>query len=634
MYHLSVPLMSSTVNESNREQYAAMCKEAGVSRVFLCSGSIVKPIPQQLYENVAYFKSQGFEVGLWTDTIGHGVVLNHVQDGGDGPVFPLMVDLAGEERPYANCPLDEGFRSHIAGRIQKLAETGTDIVMLDDDFRMSQHGGELCCACPSHLRRIGEILGETVTIEQLRPFVKEGKGNRYRDAWLQAQNEGLTLLARDIREAVDAVAPHVRVCFCTAYSPWNVDGADVVGLTKLLAGNNPPLLRLTGAPYWAVKARKYSLIGVMEIARMLAFFMRGENIELMSEGDVYPRPRYTCPASYLELYDLATRADGHYDGILKYMFDYVAGPEMETGYLKFHHQNTPFYGDIATLFPKGANAGVHVVARPHTMKHADFSLSPVSEHSPRPVAGFMLGACSIPTIYHGKGTAHAVFGENARLLDLSLLADGCILDAVSARILTERGVDVGLGEVKGMKEQTISFLCTEDESYKSFISDGHVRVLDAALAEKAAPVLFSTNPVGKEIFAYRYENENGERFLVLLFDGDSIYSPTRVGISGLLENPPLQRVLTREIPWLARKPLPVYSTENPSLYLMCEETEDSLSVLMLNCFADQLMHPVLELGDTYRAVECYGCNATLEGQRVVLQSPMYGYTAAAFRLFK
>ena len=75
---------------------------------------------------------------------------------------------------------------------------------------------------------------------------------------------------------------------------------------------------------------------------MLASFVYGNDFDIMSEGDVYPRPRYTCPAAYLELYDAVTRIDGAYSGILKYMFDYVAGPDFETGYLKIHKDNEAY----------------------------------------------------------------------------------------------------------------------------------------------------------------------------------------------------------------------------------------------------------------------------------------------------
>ena len=287
------------------------------------------PIPDSLGENVSFFQEKGFEVGIWTDSIGHGKVLDHVENAPNAPCFQAMVDIMEEMRLHANCPMDPSFRSYLVNLIAKLTKTGADIIMLDDDFRMSQHGEELCCACPKHLNRIGQTVGEPITLDTLRPYILSGKANPYRDAWLQAHNEGLVQLAQDIRSAVDRETPNTRLCFCTAYSPWNVDGIDIERIANIFSGKDQPLLRLTGAPYWAVKTRKYPLITVFEVARMLASYLNGEGIELMSEGDVYPRPRYTCPASYLELYDAVTRIDGSYNGILKYMFDYVAGPDME-----------------------------------------------------------------------------------------------------------------------------------------------------------------------------------------------------------------------------------------------------------------------------------------------------------------
>ena len=634
MYKLSVPIMSATVNKENRSIYLQQCREAGVDRIFLCNGSILAPIPPSLEENVAYFKSHGFEVGVWTDTIGHGFVLSHVEGGDNAPAFAEMVNLQGEVRHYANCPLDAGFRRYIADFIAKLAMTGTDIVMLDDDFRMGQHGqDQFTCACPAHLGRIGAILGEEITLEQLRPFVLSGRENKYRSAWLQAQREGLELLAQEIRAAVDRVAPHVTVCFCTAYAPWNVDGLDVPKITRILAGSNPPVLRLTGAPYWAVKKRQFSLIGVFEIARMLGSFVCHEGFDLMSEGDVYPRPRYACPASYLELYDAVTRADGSYNGILKYMFDYVADPEMETGYLQYHRQNGAFLNRIQELFPTGANAGVQVIAYPHTMEHADLNLTTLTELSPRPLDGAMLGSCGIPTVYKGEGVCYSVFGENARRVDLSFLQKGAVLDAASAVILTERGLDVGLERYDTMTKRTVSFLNTAEPNYKSLITDGKVRMLPAVLKQGAEPVLFAAESDGAYPVAYRYQNETGQRFLVFLYEGESIYSSTRIGLSGLIKNAPTQRVLVESIPWIADCALPAYCVGNPDLYLMCAKEQNAMSVALFNCFADPMLQPEIVLDRAYSRIECVNCTAELMGNRVTLTDIVHGFTAAAFRVY-
>ena len=630
MYKISVPIMSATVNDTNREKYLQLCKEAGAERIFLVSGSIMEPVPGSLSENVGYFKSEGFEVGIWTDTIGHGVVLDHVEQALDTSAFLPIVDVTGEARPHTNCPLDRKFRRHIANHIAELAKTGADIVMLDDDFRMSQHGSHLCCACPAHIERIGEILGVDISREELLPYIFSGKQNKYRDAWLKAQNDGLVELAQEIRSAVDRESPNVNLCFCTALTPWNADGTDIARITRILSGKHPPLLRLTGAPYWAVKKFQYPLIAVFEIARMLASFVCNEEFELMSEGDVYPRPRYTCPASYLELYDAVTRIDGGYSGILKYMFDYVAGPDFETGYLHFHKENRPLREALATLFPNGANTGVRIVTYPHTVGQSDHDLAPLRMISPRP----MLGSCSIPTIYRGKGVCNCVFGENARHIDLAELQNGTILDAVSACILSKRGVDVGLASFGGFGDKKISFLCTDDAQFKSFITDGAVKMLHATCKNGIEPLLFSAEPKGKQTVAYRYENDRGERFLVFLFEGGSIISTTSVCLSGLVKNPVTQQVLLHTIPWVAQKPLPAYSEKNPELYLMCAEDRNSLSVAFFNCFADSLANPVITLGDQYDRIECIGCEAELEGNTVTIKSKVNAFAFAAFRVYK
>ena len=632
MYKISVPIMSTTVNMSNREEFVRQFREAGAERVFIAMGTPVRPIPQHIIDNVSFFKSHGFEVGVWIDTIGHGFVLAHVEE--DNPLlnFTQMVDLDGKRLNYANCPCDEGFQKYISEYVGDLAKTGADIVMLDDDFRMSQHRGNLSCACPKHMERIGRTLGERISVDELRPYVLTGKANKYRNAWMQAQNEGLIEFAKEIRQSVDAVNPDVIVCICTACAPWNVDGLDVSAVTKILAGKNKPIVRLTGAPYWATKDFRYPLITVFEIARMLASFVSGNGFEIMSEGDVYPRPRYTCPASYLELYDAVTRIDGAYSGILKYMFDYVAGPNFETGYLKFHKYNEPYLKKLSDFFAEGANAGVKIITYPHTMKDADLDVSTLHVYSPCPADATMLGSCGIPTIYRGKGVCNSVFGENARSFDLSMLGEGTILDAVSAMILTERGVDVGLETYDELVDKNISFLCTKDVEYKSFISRGKTRMLTPILKESSEQLLFATEQNNKCTVAYKYENANGERFLVFLFEGDSIFGETYMRDSGLLKNYATQKVLTEELPWVARKALPAYCVGNPELYLMCRKEEDSVSVAMFNCFADPIIDATVVIDGEYKTIECVGCEAELLDNKVILKEPLYGFTSAVFRV--
>ena len=210
-----------------------------------------------------------------------------------------------------------------------------------------------------------------------------------------------------------------------------------------------------------------------------------------------------------------------------------------------------------------------------------------------------------------------------------------MLDAVSAVILTERGVDVGLDAYqKPLCLRNYTLLRTDDPAYKAFITNGSVKALDATLKPSAEPLLYATHKDEEHAFAYRYENAEGQRFLVFLFDGQSIYSETRIGISGLLQNYATQRVLTRTLPWVARRPLPAHCTGNPELYLMCKKDEDSMSVGLFNCFADALAEPVVYLDGDYNRIECLNCEAVLEGNKITLTSKLHGFCAAAFRVFR
>lgn len=632
MYKLSVPLDASTVNRNNREAYVQLCREAGVKRIFLAMGSIMEPVSRSLVEKIAYFQSNGFEVGVWTSTIGHGFLLTHAEDDGNS-VFKPIVDIQGRVRPNTCCPLDDRFLRHISKLVASFAGAGADMVLLDDDFRMSQHGDELCCACEAHLKRICEIVGEGITVEKIKPYLLSGKPNRYRDAWVQVQKQGLTDLAQAIRAEVDKVAPSVPVGICTALAPWNVDGVDMVEIAKILAGKSKPLLRLTGAPYWAIKKRQFPIVTVFEIARMLASFAENKGVELVSEGDTYPRPRYICPASYLELFDAVTRIDGGYDGILKYMFDYIAGPHFELGYLEHHNENKAYIEKLAKMFSGGANAGVRIIARPHTYQNADLDLGCENDISPRPLDATMLGCSSIPTVYRGRGVCNSAFGENARSMDLGLLDDGMILDAVSAVILTDRGIDVGLRSYGKLTEETISRVCTNDPEYRSFITDGKVRLLSPVMDEKAEPVLYIDKPAREKTIAYRYENAKGNRFLVFLFEGESIYSPTRVCLSGLVKNQAVQKVLLESLPWIARKKIPAYCAEHPELYLMCKKESNGTCVALFNCFADSITGLQVHLDKAYTHIECLNCEATVSGDTVTLSTKLHAFDFAAFRVF-
>lgn len=633
MYKISVPLMNHTVTPERREKYLDLLKRANCDRVFLAFHDYDLYEIDLLAENIRYFREQGFEACVWMGcTIGHGGVLLNGADTLPESGFKPMINVHGVAVGNANCPLDKNFIAHFSDVFAKIAAVKPDLILLDDDFRLSLHNVPtsrgFCCACDAHLARISKYCGEDVKREDIMKLAFSGGANKYRDAWLRAQSESLYEAAVAWREAVDAVDPTVPMAYCSVYCHWDVDGVDAEKLTKILAGKgNQALLRTQGAPYWAV-INGYSLIGMIEISRMFAVFSKYEGIELMSEGDVYPRPRYNIPASVLEIYDGAMRADGAHHGILKYMFDYSASPDFEDGYLMMHERNKPIYDKLGEFFKNGANEGVRILLEPHTLRDADLDIATVKEISPMPWASVLLASCSIPTVYEGEGICTAAFGESAKKLTKSQLEGGSIIDATAAIYLQRAGIDTGiLGEGKFFNGALTVIHSLEPEE-RAVSTKGAGRFLEAEISKKATPVLYATISGERKLLAYTYENENGQKFLVYTFEAASFHKD-----SGLFRGYAEQLLLQRVIPWLSGKALPIVSSKNPELYTICERAEDgSLSVGLFNCFADSVLYPSFTLDREYKSVECAGCEARLEGNRLVLTSELGANKFAAVKL--
>ena len=148
------------------------------------------------------------------------------------------------------------------------------------------------------------------------------------------------------------------------------------------------------------------------------------------------------------------RADGQSDGILKYMLDYVSSPEYETGYVDFMVENEALYSKITEMFAGKTSVGVRPYLHQHTIHSAELDYDKldrpdrVDAHVFQDGTPFyFLNANSIPRTYE-EDSVKVVFGENGKYIPEEALSDGLILDIVAARLLQQRGIDVGIEEIE------------------------------------------------------------------------------------------------------------------------------------------------------------------------------------------
>lgn len=632
MYQLSVPIMNATVNDFTREEYLRQFKACEVNRIFIVpdtdtSLGIIRDF-DALKENLAFFESHGIEAAIWVgETIGHGGLTHDEGGSRDQKSFTPMINFDGEVRNSTKCPLDVNFQENLVKIFTKLATSGAKLILIDDDFRISQHGKDaFCCLCPLHLEKISQHCGENLTREELRDRIFHGKPNQYRDAYLRASGDSLRDLAKLLRATVDRVDPSVGLALCSCHCVWDSDGIDPIELTNILKGEHDPVLRLQGAPYWAVRTDK-KMPTVFEIARMMASFCQDTGFELMSECDAYPRPRYHIPASLLELQDALIQADGNIGTSLKYMFDYTSSPFYEKGYVERHVRDLPNLKELREFFAEGEQIGVRNIIRPHLLKDTDCDLITPSMISPYPTAGIFMGYCAIPTTYTGKGICRAAFGQNIQDIADDDLDGGLILDAASAVLLTERGVDVGLDASLNLRDSFMKIsanrLLDRDQKESALVLNGTCKLLVTKTNPNAVPMLFCTANGEKHLLCYRYENAAGQRFLVYLFEGMSLHKD-----SGLLQGYLSQKAITDGVEWISDQKLPAKCQGHPQLYLLCKQDGKKMTVGLFNCHADSILSPTVTLQKSYTKIRFLNTSGTLNDHTVSLQElPAYSWEA-------
>ncbi|MBR4768969.1 MAG: hypothetical protein IK088_08335 [Lachnospiraceae bacterium] len=634
MYQVSVPVILEKLWRSDREDLLRKLRMLDCRRVFLSIGyyktdrEAYRSMLELLKKETAFFHREGFEVGAWLWTF--------LTPGNHD--FDHMILTEGYQDPNMNCPLDERFRAFAGEYVSGIAGTGVDIILYDDDFRMGWIGDKsIGCFCPHHLKEIKRILGKDLP-EDFEKRVLSGGPNEYRSAWLKAKGDSLKLFAREMRAAVDRVDPNVRLGICACMSVWDYDGVSAPELARILAGSTKPFLRLIGAPYWVGHFGGSRLQDVFEYERLERTWC-GEGIEIVAEGDTYPRPRYVCPANRLEAFDTVMRSSGGLDGILKYAIDYCSSSAYEPMYAEKHFLNRDTYQKIDEVFGSKKTAGVRIFEPMN-----QFEASEIPEKTGGKTAQMLFfrtsaklfSTLSIPTTYEGEGTAVAAFGEAARTLPPEMMDHGVILDAKGAEILSGRGIDVGLVSVDSelsMKQTLVpSELMPSEEYYPSkkefaLITNGAgiaLKIRESAVVDSyylgkngGAPAYLRTDDCEAELMknavpaAYRYENAAGQRFFVLCFNAEHARQE-------IWRQYAKSREIAEAVEWLSGKKLPAYLYGAPDAYLLVKQDQTRLAVGIWNLCDDDIPSPVIELSESYCRAQFFRTGGQLKGNRVFL----------------
>ena len=621
MYQISVPVKSQTFDRCGKELILRDLKKIGAKRVFLTLATYEpnpvkrKEIMDTFRENAAFLKKEGFEIGAWLWTFNLP----------GNQLFTEMKSLDGKVIREVCCPADPDFVRFSAEYISEIAANGADIVLFDDDFRYGfQNGNSPACLCDHHLALIENILGEKVSLDKMREYILSHKKNKYRNAFLQANGDAFRNFAKEVRKKVDETNPSVRIGACACMSSWDLDGTDAYEIATILAGKNRPFVRLIGAPYWAVrKSWGCSMQDVIQQERLECVWTKKGDIEIISEGDTFPRPRSNCPASYLEGFDTAMRVDGSTEGILKYVIDYMSNADYEQGFVRAHLKNEDVYKALPDFFDEKKSCGIRIWEMQNKISDMEMPTKVNGkvqiEYLFFSKASRILSHLAIPTVFEGEGVCGICFDENARNLPLSALDGGMILDIAAAEILMQRGVDVGLISIgEGTTSGTIErFLHNNNHTFTRNVTVYDVKLKEGAEILSDMGTDFGTTPI-----SYRYENEKGQRFLVLNYN-------TREGDPHFQYHYERGRQIAENLPYLSGKKLPAFTSGHPHLYMQCKKSEDGkCAVGLWNFFADEAENVTIHFDKEYENCRFLRCEGTLSKNTLTLDViPPFGFAA-------
>ena len=194
-------------------------------------------------------------------------ILGSVHGGGDFTDkmgWENIADQFGNTMRGVACPIGKVFREKTAKRLKTWANTHPDIIWIDDDFRLHNHGAptlmqiegkptytEYYCFCDNHINLFNEKYCTSFDRETLvKEMLKSGDVSDVRIKYLDFLRDTMTESAKWVSDTVHGVDKNIKIAQMTssmeAHATENRDWKDFL---TALSGEHNPVTRPHFGPY-------------------------------------------------------------------------------------------------------------------------------------------------------------------------------------------------------------------------------------------------------------------------------------------------------------------------------------------------------------------------------------------------
>ena len=454
-----------------------------------------------------------------------------------------LVDQNGREAKGCGCPIGKKFRQNTEQRLKTWAETEPDIIWIDDDLRMHNHGtpvlammdGEkyypdFYCYCDEHIKLFNQKNNSNFTRQEIvAEITAEGKPSKIRTAYLDFLDKTMNETADWIRKTVQDVSPKTRVAIMTGMpDTHSAEGRDWGEFLKNLSGEYNPVIRPHFGPYKEDDPRRFILC-----YRMLTHTIA--NVEQGYDGEVEYCPeventRFTVwsKSASATSYQLALSAFMGCKDVTLSLHDLDGGSlDDEPFYKNLLIDEKAFLDKIVSLdLGRFDNEGIIIPTSVNSGKTCILNKSEgysALEGSKRNIEMQFLKA-GIPCCYRapsniGDGIVALDGYTSAFLSDdeiIKILKGKVILEGNAAKTLCERGFSEYIG-INVVKEQR---MVVNAEKFNTILrkDDTYIRVP----LRTPAGCWYSTEPAHNAKVLSEFLAPNGEKFAGFVLYENSI----------------------------------------------------------------------------------------------------------------
>ena len=184
-----------------------------------------------------------------------------------------LVDYTGKVAHGCGCPIGKKFREQSSQRLKIWAETDPDIIWIDDDLRMHNHGTPILamrdagarkymdyyCFCDEHIRLFNERNQTDYDRETLvKEILQTGAPTKARETYLDFLNDTVVETAAWVEKTVHSVSPRTKLAQMTSCPDVHAaEGRKWEEFLPALCGEYTPIVRAHFGPYMEHEPREF-----------------------------------------------------------------------------------------------------------------------------------------------------------------------------------------------------------------------------------------------------------------------------------------------------------------------------------------------------------------------------------------